>query len=240
MKKLSLLLLFFLFGCGKLLESADNDPRFEPIKRQFEKDAAAFGLTINTNSIYIAFGDTRKPLKYAGLIPVTNDPGPSYGYCLVLGKTSNDLKKVLAKIALGNKNLEKRIIISDELKSFPIEDIEATVYHELGHCALGLGHNDKELIMNPKFNGNLNDFRYFMLEELFLRKRKMPRALTKISGPTNNMELLYEADYVFLSNHIYYQLYYDPIIDRYFYQNEIYSERTKTMTNDISAAASIR
>lgn len=240
MNKLQLVLLLILSGCGVLVDPADSDPRFEPIKRQFEKDAAAFGITVDTSPIKIAFGDTQKRLKYAGIIPITNNDGPAYGYCLVLGKTNNDLKKPLAKLLLGSKNLEKRIVISDELKNFPVEDIEATVYHELGHCALGLGHSNSELLMNPEFNGTMKDFRYFMLEELFLRKRSMPKTLTKISRATASMELLYEADYELFSKHIYYQLYYDSMINRFYFRNEFYKENINAITSDISAAASSR
>jgi predicted Zn-dependent protease len=240
MKKLSFFLLLILSGCGVLVDPADSDPRFEPIKKQFEKDAAAFGIAVDTSSISIAFGDTQKSLKYAGIIPITKNEGPAYGYCLVLGKTNNDLEKPLVKLALGKKHLEKRIVISDELRSFPVEDIEATVYHELGHCALGLSHSNTELIMNPLFNGNLKDFRYFLLEELFKRKRNMPRTLTKISNAPYTMDLIYEADYVLFEKHIFYQLYYDSLIERYFFRNEIYNDNNRTITREISAAASRR
>lgn len=238
MNKLRILLILILSGCGVLVDPADSDPRFEPIKKQFEKDAAAFGVAVDTSTISIAFGDTQKRLKYAGIIPITKNDGPAYGYCLVLGKTNNDLERPLVKLALGKKHLEKRIVISDELKNFPVEDIEATVYHELGHCALGLSHSSTELLMNPSFNGNMKDFRYFMLEELFKRKRNMPRTLTKISAATFSMELLYEADYVLFDKHIYYQLYYDSLINRYYVRNEIYKDNNRTITSEISAAAS--
>lgn len=212
---------FLFFSCGALVDPAIEDPRFESIKRQFEKDAEYFGYRVDTRHISIAFGDTRKKIKYAGFISIMNDPGPSYGYCLVLGKTNNDLKKPISKLALGDRHNSRRIIISNELKKFPIEDIEATVYHELGHCALNLGHNENEILMSTTFNGNMRDFRYFLLEELFRRKSKMPKTLTRISSVGEGMELMYEADYEFMGKRIFYELYYDELTNRYYYRNQL-------------------
>ena len=221
MKKLAWMLLLIFGGCGALVDPPENDPRFDSIKEQFEKDAAFFGYHVDTSDISIAFGDTRKKLKYAGFIPITKDPGPSYGYCLVLGKTNNDIKKPLAKLALGNRHHSKQIIISDELKNFSVADLEATVYHELGHCALGLAHHENEMLMSTTFNGNLHDLRFFLLEELFTRKRRrMPRAITKTGYPNDGMVLLYASDYELMGARIFYQLYQHPETGSYYYKNE--------------------
>lgn len=219
MKKLLPLILFLTFSCGKLVDQAQNDVRFDSIKNQFEKDAALFGIRVETDDISIAFGDTRKKIKYAGVIPLTDDPGPAYGYCLVLGKTNNDIGKPLSKLALGNRHRSKRIVISDELKDFSVKDLEATVYHELGHCALGLGHAESEQLMSTSFNGNMDNKRYFMLQEMFTHKKDVPDKLIRTIDQKADFELVYETDYEVFGEHIFYQLFFQPTTGLYYFKN---------------------
>lgn len=219
MKKVLLSALLLIYSCGKLVDPVNHDSRFDPVKEQFEKDAQAFGLTVDTSDIAIAFGDTRKKIKYAGFLPLTRDPGPSYGYCLVLGKTNNDLGKPLAKMALGKRHNSKIILISNDLRNFPAKDIEATVYHELGHCALNFGHKENQLLMSTSFNGNMDNFRYFLLKELFTDKSEMPPVLMKSRLMDQEMELIYEADYEFLNERIFYRLFFHPIQKKYYFIN---------------------
>ncbi len=219
MKSILILLCFIFTSCGKLVDQAKNDSRFDSIKEQFEKDAAFFGIDVETENISIEFGDTRKKVKYAGVVPITKDPGPSYGYCLILGKTNNDFGKPLTKLAFGSRHNSRRIVISDEMKNLPIKDIEATVYHELGHCALDLGHNEKEQLMSTTFNGNMEHLRYFMLKEMFTHVRESPATLTRVVATKDEDVLIYEVDYHLLGERIYYQLYLNQRNGRYYYLN---------------------
>jgi hypothetical protein len=124
------------------------DYRLQPYVDSFISDAASLGVIININNLILRIGYLDKNL--VGLCEYTKTP-----------------------IITINESYHQ-YYVSQEL----FYDIEQVVYHELGHCVLGLKHNDTVnspegypvSIMNTyHFSGNLYQmFKHNYIREMFL------------------------------------------------------------------------
>lgn len=99
---------------------ASSDPTFNQYKQDFEADYLfVTGKTISTQHIRI------------NLAPSIKENPAFAGICYASGNH----REIVIKASYWN-------FVSDESK-------KALVYHELGHCALGRGHDDQKLENQP-------------------------------------------------------------------------------------------
>ncbi len=207
----------FMSACGNLLDSIEDDSRFTPIKRQFEKDALFFGIKVNAENVKISFGDTDKDMKYAGFITVSKgDRSNPDGYCQIL-QSSNDIASTFQKMALGKKYNTKVIVVSDKYQNSSLDFLETLVYHELGHCLLNYAHR-KESVMDSDVS-YMGAYRYFWLREFFTRQ-SFPEnifvELKKVDMVKNNLIPIFKTDYSAFGQKIYQELYFDPEASLYY------------------------
>ncbi|EQC50239.1 hypothetical protein M899_0349 [Bacteriovorax sp. BSW11_IV] len=128
MKLFQLILLCFILGaCGKMLEEGDakvsshyvsaftsSDPTFDNYKNDFEDNYyQETGLSINTSAININFVDSIE--ENSSFIAV----------CIIWGNRKDILVKTTYWDAVGE------------------DTKQSIIHHELGHCALGKGHNNE-------------------------------------------------------------------------------------------------
>lgn len=202
-------------ACGNLLDTIQDDARFDPIKKQFVKDAKLFGKNPDISNLRIAFGDTDKDLKYAGFITVSKGDGSHPdGYCQIL-KSDGGSMSPIQKIAYGNKYNMKVIVISQKFKNASLEFLETLVYHELGHCVLGYGHRpDSVMGSEVAFMGAS---RYFWLKELFTRQPiDYNLVIRKIDLAVHDLEPVYKVDYAGFNENISQQLFFDKAAQQYY------------------------
>lgn len=197
-----LLLLLLLSSCGALIDPPKHDRRFNPIMRQFQKEAAFFGVDVNPFDVAISFGDTKKGPELMGLIRLHPDNSKSSeeAYCSKLLTSKITPINALAKITWGKKlHGKKYIIISNELKGESLEYLESLVYHELGHCALDREHEEQNPVMSTHGIYEFGSSRYFILKSFFQRMPySEPETIIVQSRDIQNeddYELIYETEY---------------------------------------------
>lgn len=158
MKGLLLILsLIGLSACGRELTEQSSvakvvqiDPELAPYVEMFEQDAKRLGKHITIDNLVVQFGDTGKD-SYIAVCKVSSQTNPTIIFST---KFYNYYKK-----------------------QGMFTDIEQVVFHELGHCVLGLNRNDTRdqktdnpvSVMNTyHFSGDLyNEFRNNYLMQLF-------------------------------------------------------------------------
>lgn len=213
------ILLILLTNCGALFEVPEHDDRFNPILKQFEKDAEFFGVKGSTKRVTVLFGDPSDDyFSYFGLIKLTRDGSMDDrdGVCTVLGKSHDEvqsapLKQMAGLFLYGHHYGDKFIFIHDKFKKADIAELETLVYHELGHCVLGRDHNEYGIMQKKPSSPetlNMNRDRYRLLHFLFLGKKTHSQTLDYQAVANyrtsetdvdkflpEGSELIYEVDY---------------------------------------------
>lgn len=123
MKYFIFIILIMLIGCGKQLKmdvistSKNIDPKLQPYLDRFEIEAAAYGQKYDTSKLTMVVA--------SGLSTTEEDVA---GDCLMID---------------GHPEQGFRIRINSELINNPIygiDNVEAVVFHELGHCLMNREH----------------------------------------------------------------------------------------------------
>lgn len=203
-------------ACGNLLDEPEDNPKFNPIKKQFIKDAKSFGLNVNLDNIRISFGDVNKEMKYARLVTVSKVPENTAAYCQVL-KSDKKVLAPFAKIALGNKYNSKSIIISKKFENASLDFLETIVYHELGHCALGYDHRSDSIMDNNNIIEYMGHSRFFYLKEFFTAtplENSYSYYLIDKSDPS--YVPLHSVNYSAFNQTMSQTLYYSPVKNEYY------------------------
>lgn len=221
MKKLKYFLLILVFAtvsCGIVTDRPNHDPQFNPVLEQFRKDAKYFDVNVPTRKVSIQFGDVTKPPRFLGLIKlVGGNKNNVDGYCGTIAKGRNGIGNFLGKLASGPLHETKFIIINERLRDAPPRFLETLVYHELGHCMLGYGHDDSRSVMD--IHSGITEFgkdRLFQLEAFFRKKVYTSKAMVILrSQPDENIEKVYEVDYEAFGERIKNRTFYDPVKGRY-------------------------
>ena len=120
------------------------------------------------------------------------------------------------------------IIINKDLENRSLEELETTVYHELGHCLLRREHEDDQSgLMNGKGGAPkrfLVNTRYFYLKEFFnggeltLPNTMYPRNPNSNSSEKCEYKLFYEYGYSAFGKKIKGRLYRNPRLDIFEYE----------------------
>lgn len=219
MKIIAFALLFILSSC-LLKNEPKHDPRFNSIRQQFSDDAKFFGVEVNPFDVKIAFGDVNERVKFAGFVPlVGKSRSDAEGVCGIISNTNNDIAKPFAKLVAGSNFKQKYIVIKQVLEGESLGFLESLVYHELGHCALDLSHNDDEMIMNTSGVYEFSNFRFFYLKELFTNEQTVTNSISTLSDETevlDRFEIVYQANYSAFNEDIDHTLYYDPDTEKYY------------------------
>ncbi len=116
MKKILLgLLSLLLISCADLKTSNDIDPELQAYVSSFQSDANSLGRHIEIKGLTVKFGSISNPVQAAE--------------CQMNDK--------------GSTIIVSRIHFDNYTKLNKFSDIELLMYHELGHCVLGiLDHDD--------------------------------------------------------------------------------------------------
>lgn len=108
----------FLFsGCGSGLSARNVDPRLTEYLDRFQRDASSYGVSVDTSALTLRFGSPQ------------SDEGSSVAGSCQHGGISGPIVTITNDSGRINWDLA-----ADSFK-------ESLVYHELGHCLLGLGHD---------------------------------------------------------------------------------------------------
>lgn len=210
----NLFLLLLLTSCGLGLDLPKHDSRFDPIVKQFSKDLKHFGVEGDPSNIIISFGNPKDGIDIAGFIPISKGTDAD-GLCITLAKTSNDLVKPFARIATGNHYRKKIIIIDDIHEDKDLSFLEPLVYHELGHCALNLPHNNDQEIMSEYGVQSMTQNRYFLVRELLTNEPyRMPPL--RVQQNTEPKDLIYHVNYKAFGQMIDHKLFYSERSQEYY------------------------
>ena len=179
----------------------EHDLRFEPILRQFELDAAHFGIDIKTRDVIVTFGDVQRRPSYLGYVPIIGHvSSDAKGICYVMANSkNNDFLRGLGDMAIGENSNRKVIVLDEEYKSASLAAIEAVLYHELGHCTLEYEHVEIPLaLMNPTnfiYELGQNPNRYDYLRNFFLKEKSINYTPFSFSETEQEAEKIYEVTY---------------------------------------------
>jgi len=214
---LALACLSLLFSsCGMVNNKPKHDPRFNPIIQQFAKDAAHFGVKVNTKNIKVSFRDINDSPKLLGIYNITSKSDPhSLGVCYKL-KPKKKLGRVFYRLGMGHYYDERYIFINPSQEYTNFNELETTVYHELGHCILDKEHDDSEgsLVMSTT-GANLDHERYFDLKYFFTGDRIRPNKYRVSSEPRRGSELIFKTEYMAFDKKVFYELYFNEETGEY-------------------------
>jgi hypothetical protein len=217
MKKINLLIiLLILSSCGLGMKKPKHDNRFNPILKQFSKDAAHFGVDVDAMKIQVAFDSVKKRSRVFGFIKVPGSPIDKFTHAFCARwDSSNDVLKPIMKLGTGHYYGTRYIIIDEKLRGASLDYLESVVYHELGHCVLNRGH-EPEGIMTAEGVSEFGAFRYFHLEHFFTGRKSSVNALTIENEADEESELVYESSYEAFGQVIDYALFWDPSKGHYY------------------------
>jgi len=223
---------FYLAGCGIGLDLPKHDSRFDSTINQFKTDAAFFGQSVDTSKISVAFGNTREEYKVLGLIKLNQNQGAADGICLLVPKDSNEFVKTFHHSIYGKHAGERFIVVDNSFQVKSAAEIEILVYHELGHCALNLAHQEDQVIMSSVSNGVvLGVYRYFYLREMFLNNKNYPLFMNSLGNKDlekdENLELVYQVDYYSFGERLKHKLYFDHNNEKYMYLDEAKTDESE-------------
>lgn len=206
---------FILAGCGVGLEIPEHDSRFDPVIEQFAKDMEFFGVDGDPFSVNVAFGETKYQPRFFGIkVPLYKEKDAD-GICVTIGKGMDAKLAPLAALATGKFYKKKFVLIDPRLAKASLSYLESVVYHELGHCVLGLGHDKDSSIMNPEGATEMLQFRYFSVGELMGHRLASPSALFEIEEVTDGLELVYKVDYQAFGKSVSHRLFFDHNSGKY-------------------------
>lgn len=188
-----------------------HDPRFNPIIKQFAKDAALFGVHVNPKLVKVSFRDVNQGPKLLGMLEIGGSvPNDSLGVCGIW-KPKKKILKPLYRAAFGHYYDERYIFIAPSQEHTRFEDLETTVYHELGHCLLGKDHDENpEATIMGNYGGSLGVERFFDLKYFFTGDSSdKPSSYRVASEPRRGAELIFETHYQAFGKNIDYELYWN-------------------------------
>ena len=141
----TIMLALFLSACAKE-KVTQIDPGFEVFASRFEQEARKQGVGITVDNLKISFDDNEK-----------------------LGSN------ILGVCKSGLNFIPEIVISRSYWTNMSLADKEQLMFHEMGHCVLGRGHNSRVVngyaasIMNPYHIGSIYSYNYTSyMSELFL------------------------------------------------------------------------
>lgn len=191
------------------LKKPRHDARFNPIKKQFLKDAAYFGVDANSVPIKIAFDSVKKRSRLFGFLKLNRKfPDTAEAFCAIW-ESKNKVLKPLMKGATGHYYGERYVVVDERLRGASLAYLEALIYHELGHCILKREHEEGGIMSAENSPMVLGNRRYFYLKNFFQGSSEEPNALRILQEASRDSELVYEAHYSAFGESISHQLYWN-------------------------------